>query len=152
MYNIVNYKAKSNTSNSISSVQEPPQSKDTFTSEKKEKSLTFSHVEEDTGDADSDKIPSSFVEKTEEGSTEAKSPQKFPKRSSSLNQDDDDSSKAYPKYVCILDYEAAKSDEISISEGDVIFVEQVYDDGWALALNAKNGKKGSVPFNVLEKT
>uniref|UniRef100_A0A6B2FYH3 LIM and SH3 domain protein 1 (Trinotate prediction) n=1 Tax=Myxobolus squamalis TaxID=59785 RepID=A0A6B2FYH3_MYXSQ len=85
------------------------------------------------------------------GSRDNTSQFKPPKRSTSLNQEESDDTKANPKYVCISSYESTKDDELTVTENDIIFVERVFDDGWASAQIMKTGKIGLIPFNVLEK-
>lgn len=52
------------------------------------------------------------------------------------------------KVVALYTYEATKPDDLSINEGDIIYVTQRHDDGWFEGF--LNGKRGFVPQNYVQ--
>ncbi|KAI8841160.1 hypothetical protein BJ741DRAFT_19954 [Chytriomyces cf. hyalinus JEL632] len=49
----------------------------------------------------------------------------------------------------IYDYMPERSDEITLRVGDIIAVEQSFDDGWAYGKNLTNGQTGNFPLDCL---
>ncbi|KII66956.1 LIM and SH3 domain protein 1 [Thelohanellus kitauei] len=74
---------------------------------------------------------------------------RLPQRRSSLTMDVETYSD--PKYFCITEFKKTRDDEVDTAVDDLLFVEKVFDDGWAYALNSRTGLKGILPFNFLEK-
>ncbi|KND02252.1 uncharacterized protein SPPG_02732 [Spizellomyces punctatus DAOM BR117] len=44
------------------------------------------------------------------------------------------------------------SDEIAISPGDILYVKELFRDGWALGWNSTKGTSGFFPYNCVEKS
>ncbi|KAI8915844.1 hypothetical protein EDD86DRAFT_197005 [Gorgonomyces haynaldii] len=48
------------------------------------------------------------------------------------------------------DYEAGMDDEMTVKVGDVVIVNEEYDDGWAFGVNISSGREGVFPMAVCE--
>lgn len=53
-------------------------------------------------------------------------------------------------FRAIYDYEAQDSDEVSFSEGDIIFEVESIDAGWMTGKVERSGKTGMLPANYVE--
>lgn len=53
-------------------------------------------------------------------------------------------------YRALYDYEAQDSDEVSFSEGDLIFEVNSIDAGWMTGRVERTGKIGMLPANYIE--
>ncbi|KAJ3140459.1 hypothetical protein HK101_003477, partial [Irineochytrium annulatum] len=50
---------------------------------------------------------------------------------------------------CVDAYPAQLSDELGLRKGDVIVIEEMFDDGWAIGRNEADGRVGAVPLSCL---
>jgi len=50
----------------------------------------------------------------------------------------------------LYDYVAQDSDEVSISENDIILGVEILDEGWAMGTVERTGKRGMIPSNYIE--
>ncbi|KAJ3340920.1 hypothetical protein HDU93_006005 [Gonapodya sp. JEL0774] len=52
--------------------------------------------------------------------------------------------------TAILDYTPKNSDEVVVSEGDLVFVTEKYEDGWCSGFNIITNKSGFLPLSCLQ--
>lgn len=56
-----------------------------------------------------------------------------------------------PKYVVVRGYTPQMDDELPLTEGDIVYCEEIYPDGWALGDNQTKGKRGVFPMMCIQK-
>ncbi|KAJ3238281.1 hypothetical protein HDU81_008105 [Chytriomyces hyalinus] len=55
----------------------------------------------------------------------------------------------FVKMLVVEAYEAQQSDELSLSYGEILIIQETYDDGWASAQKQSTGAIGAVPLSCL---
>ncbi len=55
------------------------------------------------------------------------------------------------RYRAIYNYKPMHSDELELSEGDIIEVMEKCDDGWFVGTSNRSGKFGTFPGNYVER-
>ncbi|KAJ3405345.1 hypothetical protein CcCBS67573_g02011 [Chytriomyces confervae] len=55
----------------------------------------------------------------------------------------------FVKMLVVEAYEAQQADELSLNYGEILIIQETYDDGWASAQKQSTGAIGAVPFSCL---
>ncbi|KAJ3354409.1 hypothetical protein HDU83_005334 [Entophlyctis luteolus] len=74
---------------------------------------------------------------------------KFRESNYSVLESTADSANLIVKMQVISQYVAREDDEMSLKFGDIIIIEESFDDGWCLASNPSTGASGVVPMSCL---
>ena len=57
--------------------------------------------------------------------------------------------KALQRYIAIWEFRAQRSDELSLTKGDILLAAEEYDDGWMRGLRLKDLEIGFFPSNFV---
>ncbi|KAI8843046.1 hypothetical protein BC829DRAFT_446286 [Chytridium lagenaria] len=61
----------------------------------------------------------------------------------------DDNASLIVKMRAIENYPAQLSDELDLRRGDIVVIEEMFDDGWAIGRNEATGQAGALPLSCL---
>ncbi|KAJ3098227.1 hypothetical protein HDU97_004179 [Phlyctochytrium planicorne] len=61
----------------------------------------------------------------------------------------DDNNSLLVKMRAVENYPAQLSDELDLRRGDIIIIEEMFDDGWAIGRNEATGQSGALPVSCL---